>query len=59
MLTPTEQKIYNLVLQGKQNKVIAEHIGAKERTVETHMRSILIKLKCKNRIELLVKELNK
>jgi len=56
-LTPTEQKIYTLVIQGKKNKFIAEQLDIKERTVETHMRSILIKTKCKNRVELIVKEL--
>jgi len=58
-LTPTEQKIYNLVIQGEKNKFIADQLEIKERTVETHMRSILIKTKCKNRIQLIIKELQK
>lgn len=58
-LTPKETQIYNLVLQGKANREIGKELNVTERTVETHMRSILIKTRCKNRIELIVRELKK
>jgi DNA-binding NarL/FixJ family response regulator len=59
MFTPTELKIYNLVVEGKRNKEIGQELGISERTVETHMRNILVKIRCRNRIELIIKELRK
>ena len=58
-LTPKEQQIYNMVTQGKTNKEIGQELNVNERTIETHMRSILIKTRCRNRIELIIKELQK
>ena len=58
MFTPMETKVYNLMIEGKTNKEIGQELNVSERTIETHMRSILIKTKCKNRIELLANQIS-
>jgi RNA polymerase sigma factor (sigma-70 family) len=53
MLTPTEQKIVNLVKTEKlTNRQIAERLGIAEGTIRTHISRILIKLNIKSRKEL-------
>lgn len=53
MLTPTEQKIVDLIKREKlTNRQIADRIGIAEGTVRTHMGKILIKLNIKSREQL-------
>jgi len=55
LLTPTEIKIIEfIVTEALSNKTISEQIGCSERTIETHMRNILAKLKMKKREELIL-----
>jgi DNA-binding NarL/FixJ family response regulator len=54
-LTDKEHAVYRLVLKGLSNREIATQLGTcTERTIETHMRNILRKLDCKNRVQLIV-----
>ncbi|MCW3490310.1 helix-turn-helix transcriptional regulator [Dethiobacter alkaliphilus] len=59
ILTPTEQKIYTLLMQGKTNKEIAEEMVISQHTVKFHTRNTFRKLGVKNRKELLSRSLNK
>jgi DNA-binding NarL/FixJ family response regulator len=54
-LSPREREIVGLVLMAHTNKEIAARLVLSERTVETHVRSILAKLGCANRTELLAR----
>ena len=55
ILTSIEQKITDLVAtEALSNKEISERVGCSKRTVETHMRSILTKLKLKKRGEIIL-----
>lgn len=51
-LTPREREIVALVVTGKSNRAIAETLVISERTVESHVASILAKLNVKTRAEL-------
>ena len=54
-LTPTEQQIAELIsTQGLTNAEIAEIVGVGKRTVDTHLRNIYMKLKLRNRAELII-----
>lgn len=44
MISPREVEVLQLVSQGNTNRAIAEHLGIKEETVKTHMKTILAKL---------------
>jgi DNA-binding NarL/FixJ family response regulator len=48
-LTPRELEVFELVRQGKSNKIIAYELGMQESTVKVHMRKIMTKLKARNR----------
>ena len=43
-LTPTERKVFDLVVRGKLNKQIAVELGMTERTVKWHRHNIMPKL---------------
>ena len=43
-LTPTEQKVFALIVRGKLNKQIAYELGSTERTVKWHRHNIMQKL---------------
>ena len=51
-LTEREQQVAELVLKGLSNRAIAEHLSIKERTVETHMTSIMNRLGLRSRYQL-------
>ncbi len=54
-LTDTEQRIAELIsTQGPTNAEVAEIIGISKRTVDTHLRNIYMKLKIRNRAELII-----
>lgn len=57
-LTKTEMRIAEMIsAQGLTNAEVAEIIGVGKRTVDTHLRNIYIKLKIRNRAELIIKML--
>ncbi|WP_287127512.1 response regulator transcription factor [Candidatus Cyanaurora vandensis] len=51
-LTPTEQRVLSLVVRGLANKLIAKEMKVSQRTVESHVSSILQKTSFTNRTEL-------
>ncbi len=51
-LSPREREILSLIIQGKRNKAIADHLCLHEKTVHTHKSRILVKLKLKSDFEL-------
>ena len=50
-LTPRETQILRLIAQGHANKVIARELGVEERTVKTHVSSLLSKLGLNSRTQ--------
>ncbi|HZV80071.1 MAG TPA: AAA family ATPase [Candidatus Binatus sp.] len=54
-LTAREREICDLLVQGKTNKAIAEQLVLSERTVESHVSSVLTKLNAATRAELIAK----
>ncbi len=52
-LTPAEARVFWEVIQGSTNKEIAERLFISPRTVQTHLRHILSKLKLENRGQLI------
>ena len=58
-LTPAEQRVTQLLLEGLENRAIAERLVISHRTVECHISRALRKSGCRNRLELalwLIKE---
>ena len=49
--TPRELDLLDLLRRGMQNKLIANELGISQSTVKAHLRSIMMKLKAKNRTE--------
>lgn len=54
-LTKREWQCVDLLLQGKSSKIIATHLNLSQRTVEHYLDGVRLKLKCRNRQELIVK----
>lgn len=48
-LTPRQSEVFDLLRQGKSNKLIAYDLGMQESTVKVHVRQIMRKLKAINR----------
>lgn len=53
-LTPRENEIFNLLVQGLSNKHIAKQLDIMESTVKVHVKSIFKKLNFKSRMEMTV-----
>jgi FixJ family two-component response regulator len=51
-LTPTERKVFDLVVLGKLNKQIALDLGTAERTIKWHRRNLMQKLQIQSLAEL-------
>ena len=49
--TPREMELLELLRRGMQNKLIAYELGISQSTVKAHLRSIMMKLKAKNRTQ--------
>ena len=54
LLTLRENEIFNLLVQGLSNKLIAKDLGIVESTVKVHIKSIFKKLNFKSRMEMTV-----
>jgi len=54
-LTAREREICDLLVQGKTNRAIADQLVVSERTVESHVSSILMKMNAASRAELIAK----
>lgn len=55
-LSPQEQTIIDLIMQGKsQNKELAHILGISERTIQSHLRSIYAKHDVDSKINLVIK----
>lgn len=51
VLTPQELRVFELISHAHNNKLIAEKLGIADSTVRVHVRSIIRKLKMRNRTE--------
>lgn len=51
-LTPTEQVVVELLLDGGSNRVIGERLGISRRTVETHLSHVFLKVGFASRVRL-------
>jgi two-component system response regulator FixJ len=51
-LTEREQEVFNLLVDGHQNKVVAHKLGISTRTVEVHRGRVMEKLNAKNLADL-------
>jgi FixJ family two-component response regulator len=51
-LTPRERQVFNLVVRGKINKLIAHELGTTERTVKAHRHQVMEKMKVDSLAEL-------
>jgi DNA-binding CsgD family transcriptional regulator len=51
-LTQTEQVVVELLLGGRTNRMIGDHLGISRRTVETHLSHVFGKLNLRTRVEL-------
>ncbi|SFR25944.1 regulatory protein, luxR family [Lentzea waywayandensis] len=58
-LSPRESEVVGLVAQALTNRQIATHLHLSERTVETHVRSVLAKLGLRTRTEITAWELTR
>ena len=56
-LTPAEQRVSALLLQGLSNRAIAERLVISHRTVECHISRALAKTGCVSRLELALRML--
>jgi DNA-binding NarL/FixJ family response regulator len=54
-LTGKEQAVLVMLADGKSNALIADELSRSRRTVENHVSSILSKLSCKNRLEVVLR----
>ena len=51
-LTPREHQVFNLVVQGRINKQIAQQLGATERTIKAHRHKVMEKMGVQSLAEL-------
>ena len=52
LLTPREREVFDRVVVGKANKIIAEELGIAERTVKVHRAQMMAKLGVSSSAEL-------
>jgi DNA-binding NarL/FixJ family response regulator len=50
-LTPRQREVFDLLRQGKPNKIIAHELDMRESTVKVHVRQIMRKMRVSNRTE--------
>jgi two-component system response regulator FixJ len=48
LLTPREREVFDLVVAGKQSKVIAHQLGASPRTIEVHRARVMTKMRAQS-----------
>ena len=53
-LTPTERKVFALIVRGKMNKHIAAELDSAERTIKWHRGHIMQKLQCQSLAEMVL-----
>jgi FixJ family two-component response regulator len=51
-LTPRQREVFELVVRGKANKLIASMLGCSERTIKAHRRKVMEKMKVRSLAEL-------
>jgi len=51
-LTPTERKVFDMVVRGRLNKLIADELGTAERTIKWHRHNLMQKLQAQSLAEL-------
>ena len=51
-LTPREREVFELIIRGKQNKLIANALGCTERTIKAHRHRVMEKLQVRSLAEL-------
>ena len=51
-ITPAEERVLTLLSQGESNRRIAQALVLSQRTVESHVSSLLAKTGCRNRTQL-------
>lgn len=56
-LSPREEEVYTLILQGRNNYDIADLLTVSKYTVATHVANILNKKCCSSKVELLVERI--
>ncbi|WP_046095345.1 response regulator [Corynebacterium ulcerans] len=54
LLTPREREVFQLVAQGMNNSEIASTLVVSETTIKSHVSSLLAKLHCRDRVDLVV-----
>ncbi|MFL5657073.1 MAG: response regulator transcription factor, partial [Ktedonobacteraceae bacterium] len=57
-LTPKEMQVLSLLVAGKTNKEIAEHLSITVGTVELHITHILTKLRCETHTQAVAKAIS-
>lgn len=54
LISPAEQKVLDLLLEGDTNRSIAKQLVLSTRTVESHVSNLLLKTGSRNRTQLLL-----
>ncbi|WP_157984002.1 response regulator transcription factor [Nesterenkonia muleiensis] len=57
MVTPSQRKVLDLLVEGWGNRRIAEHLGLSERTIAVHVGTMLKRSKATSRTELVAQEM--
>lgn len=57
-LTPAQREVLSLLVQGRSNREIAEHVHLSEHTVKSHVHELFRKLDVRNRVEAAIKATN-
>jgi FixJ family two-component response regulator len=54
LLTPREREVFERIVAGESNKVVASELGISVRTVESHRASIMEKLEARTLVDLVL-----